>query len=107
MSDKKKLYRSSEDRWIAGVLGGISAYFDWNSTLVRILYIILMFTPGVGLVAILAYIVMIAIIPAENAPVSFFNQLKSTYKNQNSSKKSRKVIHGVEEEDINHDKKRG
>jgi hypothetical protein len=50
---------------------------------------------------------MIAIIPAENAPVSFFNQLKSTYKNQDSSKKSRKVIHGVEEEDVNHDKKRG
>ncbi|MFD1123959.1 PspC domain-containing protein [Lentilactobacillus raoultii] len=107
MSDKKKLFRSSKDRWIAGVLGGISSYFDWNSTLVRVLYIVLMLTPGIGMAAILAYVVMIAIIPAEDAPASFFNQLKSIYQNQSTSKKSRKVIHGVEEEDVNRNKKRG
>lgn len=107
MSDKKKLFRSSKDRWIAGVLGGISSYFGWNSTLVRVLYIVLMLTPGIGMAAILAYVVMIAIIPAEDAPTSFFNQLKSIYQNQSTSKKSRKVIHGVEEEDVNRNKKRG
>ncbi len=107
MNNQKKLYRSSTDRWIAGVLGGISHYFQWNSTLVRILYIVLMLTPGIGLVSILAYVVMIAILPAENAPVSFFSQLKSSYQNQTASKKSRRVIHGVEEEDVKHNKKRG
>lgn len=107
MDNKKKLVRSSSDRWVAGVLGGISAYFNWNSTLVRILYIVLALIPGLGGIAILAYIVMIATIPRENAPASFFSQFKSTYQNQHGGKKSPKVIHGVEEQDVDHHKKEG
>ncbi len=97
MNKQKKLYRSTTDRWVAGVLGGLSAYFGWNANLVRVLFIILAFTPATLLV-ILAYIVMIVIIPNEGTPVSFFKQIKSTY--QNSSRKSRKVIHDVDEKDI-------
>ncbi|WP_225417532.1 PspC domain-containing protein [Lentilactobacillus kosonis] len=30
--------RSVTDRWIAGVIGGLSQSLNWNSTLVRVLF---------------------------------------------------------------------
>ncbi|WP_054655501.1 PspC domain-containing protein [Lentilactobacillus kisonensis] len=103
----KKLYRSSTDKVISGVLGGISTYFNWNSTLVRVLYIVLAFTPGINVLAILAYIVMMAIIPSDNSGNSFFNQFKSGTPNGGSGNQSRKVIHDVEEKNVDDHQKRG
>lgn len=37
---KKKLYRSSTDRYLAGVCGGIAEYFNWPARYVRISYLI-------------------------------------------------------------------
>ena len=36
-----KLTKSSSDRMIAGVCGGIAKYFDWDPTLVRVGYVLL------------------------------------------------------------------
>jgi len=56
MATGKKLLRSN-DRWIAGICGGISEYFDWDPTLVRIIYLLLtLFSaafPGIVLYIIL------------------------------------------------------
>ena len=35
------LHRSRHDRMIAGVLGGIAHRFGWNSTLLRVIYVLL------------------------------------------------------------------
>lgn len=51
---KKKLYRSTDQKWIAGVCGGIAEYLDWDVTLVRVLYIALSLAAGSG---ILIYII--------------------------------------------------
>jgi len=56
----KKLYRSERDRKIAGVCGGIGEYFDVDSSLLRLLWLILVLLGGVGVVA---YIIAMIIIP--------------------------------------------
>jgi phage shock protein C len=35
----KKLYRSNNDKWIAGVCGGIGEYFGINSKWVRVIFV--------------------------------------------------------------------
>ncbi len=56
----KKLYRSIEDRRIAGVCGGIGEYFEIDPTLVRLLTIAFVLAGGSG---VLAYILGWIIIP--------------------------------------------
>ncbi|MBQ1836276.1 MAG: PspC domain-containing protein, partial [Paludibacteraceae bacterium] len=50
MSDIKRLTRSSTDKKLAGVCGGIAAYFDGvDSTLIRVIAVILaVFAFGFG-----------------------------------------------------------
>ncbi len=51
----KKLYRSTTDKWLGGVCGGIAEYYNKDPVLVRVLWIILaIFSMGVGIVAYLA-----------------------------------------------------
>ena len=40
MATGKKLLRS-QDRWIAGICGGIADYFDFDPAIVRIVYLLL------------------------------------------------------------------
>jgi phage shock protein PspC (stress-responsive transcriptional regulator) len=56
---QKKLYRSTTDKKIGGVCGGLAEYFGVDPTLVRILFAILFFTTGSGaLLYIILWIVM-------------------------------------------------
>jgi len=57
----KKLYRS-ESPTIGGVCGGIGHYFNIDETLIKILFVILMFTP---FPIILTYLLLWIIIPKE------------------------------------------
>ena len=57
---KKKLYRSKKNCVIGGVCGGIAEYFDIDTTLVRLLAILIFFLGGSG---IIAYIIGWIIIP--------------------------------------------
>ncbi|ABR49442.1 phage shock protein C, PspC [Alkaliphilus metalliredigens QYMF] len=55
----KRLYRSHYDQKIAGVCGGIAEYFDLDSTLVRLGWVLFTFFGGAGVIAyIIAAIVM-------------------------------------------------
>ncbi len=57
---QKRLYRSSRDKKIAGVCGGIAEYFGIDPTIVRLLWVIGSFAFGCG---ILAYIICALVIP--------------------------------------------
>lgn len=57
---EKKLYLSDTNRKIGGVCGGVGEYFDVDSTLIRLLWVIFSLMGGTGL---LAYIIAWAIIP--------------------------------------------
>lgn len=54
-----RLYRSTTDRQIAGVCGGLAHYFDIDVTLVRIIFVVAAFT-SIGL---LAYVVLWIAVP--------------------------------------------
>ncbi|MGD2169600.1 MAG: PspC domain-containing protein [Chlamydiota bacterium] len=58
----KKLYRSRKNRKIAGICGGISEFFKWDSSLVRIIFVALFFITGF-LPMFLTYIIGWIIIP--------------------------------------------
>lgn len=58
--EKKKLYRSTTDKKLGGVCGGIAEYFEIDSTLVRLLLVLCVWFAGAGL---LAYIIAWAIMP--------------------------------------------
>ena len=58
---KKKWYRSRKDKMIGGVAGGLAEYFDIDPTIVRILFVVSLFT-GAG---VLAYIVLWIVVPEE------------------------------------------
>jgi phage shock protein C len=59
----KRLFRSSSDRKIAGVCGGLADYFDVDSTLVRLVVVILAIYPGAIVLGISAYLIAWLIIP--------------------------------------------
>ena len=51
----KRIYRSSKERVIAGVCGGLGEYFDKDPVLFRILFVLVTLIFGFG---VLAYLVM-------------------------------------------------
>ena len=59
---QKRLYRSQTDRVLFGVCGGLGKYFGIDPVIFRILFVIFLFIDGVGLIA---YLIMILIIPNE------------------------------------------
>ena len=58
----KKLYRSRDNRMIAGVAAGIGNYLNVDPTLVRIVFVLLAFANGIG---ILLYLILWLIVPEE------------------------------------------
>ncbi|MBQ9064071.1 MAG: PspC domain-containing protein [Blautia sp.] len=58
----KKLYRSSENKVICGVCGGIAEYFNIDPTVVRVGWAIVSVFGGAG---VLAYIVAAVIMPRQ------------------------------------------
>lgn len=63
----KKLYRSTTDKQISGVCGGIGEYFDIDSTLVRVGFVLATVFSGFFL-GIIAYIALIIVIPEKDSP---------------------------------------
>lgn len=60
--ETKKLYRSRDDKIIAGVCGGLAEYLNTDPTLVRLALAMLILFAGSGL---LLYLVCAIIIPVE------------------------------------------
>lgn len=65
----RKLYRSRDDKWVAGVLGGLGKYFEMDVTLLRLVFLALVLLLNVGTL-VAAYIIMAILVPVEPvAPV--------------------------------------
>lgn len=64
MEQRKKLYRSREDRIILGVCGGLADYFVIDPLVVRLIFIALFLGGGSGL---LIYIIFALLVPLENS----------------------------------------
>jgi phage shock protein C len=65
-----KLYRSRDDRWLAGVCGGLAKYLGWGSTKVRIIWVLAtIFTAFAG---VIVYLVLWFLMPKEPLPALTF-----------------------------------
>lgn len=63
----KRLYRSRDERWLAGICGGLGSYFGLDPTLIRALFVLFGLVVGGGL---LLYIILWIIIPLEPDPAA-------------------------------------
>lgn len=62
MPKQKKLSRSPNDKMIAGVCGGVAAYFDIDSTIIRLAYVLLSIFSA-GFPGIFVYIIAMLLMP--------------------------------------------
>lgn len=61
----RRLYRSRDDYWIAGVCGGLGRYFEVDSNPIRLAFVLLAAWNGIG---VLLYLVTVLIVPEAPLP---------------------------------------
>lgn len=70
MNDRK-IFRSIDDYMIAGVCGGLADYFKIDSSLVRIIFVLLILSGGSG---ILIYFILWLVVPKEEGTEKEINR---------------------------------
>ncbi|MBQ9639733.1 MAG: PspC domain-containing protein [Bacteroidales bacterium] len=60
--EPKRLSRSARDKKVAGVCAGLARYFNIDATLVRIIFLLLAFVVGGG---VLAYLICWLVMPVD------------------------------------------
>lgn len=78
----KKLYRSRKNRIIAGVCGGLGEYFSIDPIVVRIVFVLLLFFNGLGLILYLIFLVVVPLKPGADIQI-------------NREEKVEELLHGV------------
>lgn len=79
--EPKRFYRSTIDKKIAGVAGGLAEYFEIDSLLVRLIFVILALAVGGG---VLIYIILWIVTPEKPFEMNQ-TQKSSTMENQQSN----------------------
>lgn len=64
----RKLYRSRNERMIAGVCGGIGEYFGIDPTLIRLLFVVATLLGGPA--GPLAYLIFLIVVPNQPSEVT-------------------------------------
>jgi phage shock protein PspC (stress-responsive transcriptional regulator) len=64
---RRRLMRSTTDRRIAGVCGGLAEYLEVDSTIVRLCWAIFTIVPGAIVLGVVAYLVAWFIMPVDGA----------------------------------------
>ena len=57
-----RLYRSRRHRMIAGVCGGLAERYDWDASVVRLIFVLASFLP-IPTHMVLVYIIMWIVVP--------------------------------------------
>lgn len=89
---KKTLARSSTDRKISGVCGGIAEYLNIDSTIIRVAFILIVFAGGFGL---LLYILAAIIMPMDyevNRNYTNYTKQDASYTTNDDTQKSDETI---------------
>lgn len=82
----KKLYRSTEHKAIAGILGGVAEYFQIDPVLPRLMFVLITLATGV-FPAVIVYIIGWIVIP-----------LRATQMSEEKKEPIHVVIHEVKKE---------
>lgn len=64
MSEPKRLYRSTTNKQVAGVCGGLGEYFNIDPTLIRVIFLIATLFGGNGFIL---YIILWMVMPEEGS----------------------------------------
>jgi|O827metagenome_2_1110793.scaffolds.fasta_scaffold47767_1 phage shock protein C len=102
---QKKLTRSRKDRVLAGVFGGLAAYFNISAFGLRLIYLILMAVTGI-VPGIAIYLIMMVIIPSETDNSGSFSNPLWGRQGSKQSGQGRRELHDVEERDVNRREKK-
>lgn len=70
---KKTLHRSQTDKILAGVCGGLAEYFEIDSTIIRLLFILIVAMGGSGL---LVYLLLWLIMPKNAGETAVINEAR-------------------------------
>lgn len=81
---ERKLYKSADDKVLAGVCGGIGEYFGVDPVIIRLLVVVFTLMGGAGLIA---YIIAAIIIPDNRTLGETY-----TYENQESNSKENGTV---------------
>jgi len=65
---QRKLYRSRTDQMLGGVCGGLGAYFGIDANLVRLVFVLLAFLNGIGVILYLAMWLLVPLEGSEGQP---------------------------------------
>jgi phage shock protein C len=60
--ETRKLYRSQSDKMLSGVCGGLARYLNLDSSIIRLIFVLLSFFGGHG---ILIYLILWIVMPVE------------------------------------------
>ena len=58
-----RLTRSQNNKWIAGICGGIAEYFGWNAELLRLVWVVL--TVSTMFCGVIIYLILWLIMPQD------------------------------------------
>ena len=70
MSNNKKLTRSADNRWVAGVCGGLGEYFGIDPTLIRVIFILASLLLGAVVGGMILYAILWVILPEADVPTA-------------------------------------
>jgi phage shock protein C len=76
----KKLYRSEEDKVLAGIFGGIGEYLDVDSTILRLAYVLIAVVTSI-VPAVIGYVIAMLIMPKRPTVVHMNHSDKTEEKN--------------------------
>jgi phage shock protein C len=65
MTTTNPLRRSSSDRWVAGVCGGLARWLGWDPTVVRVAYVLLSILSA-AFPGLLVYIALWIVMPKDS-----------------------------------------
>lgn len=71
----RRLTRSTDDKWIGGVCGGLARYFGIDPLIVRLLFVLSCLLPGPQFVL---YLILWLVIPARPAQLVDASDVKTT-----------------------------
>ena len=67
--NNKKLFRSTTNRMVCGVCGGLGDFFGIDATVIRILYVLVSLFLGAGFLGLILYVLLAVIIPEDDGIV--------------------------------------
>lgn len=91
----KKLYRSSKNRLIAGVCGGLAEYLELDPTVLRLIFIVLSVLGALPFFGVV-YLAMMFVVPLDSQPAGSVTiahtPSQAPYDRQRSASRSEDVV---------------